>query len=97
MRRSGWGPPEKDPPWRAPRWRPTSATCFFDLSGGQGLLVQVEGRTADDAAYWLAQAPPAWRDAIQVGAIDMCSSYASAVREKYGLTTASRNTSCPVS
>jgi hypothetical protein len=25
MRRSGWGLPEKDPPWRAPRWRPTSA------------------------------------------------------------------------
>ena len=40
----------------------------------------MEGRTADDAAYWLAQAPPAWRDAIQVVAIDMCSIYASAVR-----------------
>ena len=25
MRRSGWGPPEKDPLWRVPRWRPTSA------------------------------------------------------------------------
>ena len=40
----------------------------------------MEGRTADDAAYWLAQAPPAWRDAIEVVAIDMCSIYASAVR-----------------
>jgi len=40
----------------------------------------VEGRTADDAAYWLAQATPAWRDAIEVVAIDMCSIYASAVR-----------------
>jgi transposase len=40
----------------------------------------VEGRTADDAAYWLAQAPPAWRDAVQVVAIDMCFIYASAVR-----------------
>ena len=55
-------------------------TCFFDLSGDQGLLGQVEGRTADDAAYWLAQAPAAWRDAVQVVAIDMCSIYASAVR-----------------
>jgi len=36
----------------ADRWH----TCFFDLSGDQGLLGQVEGRTADDAAYWLAQA-----------------------------------------
>ena len=60
----------------ADRWH----TCFFDLSGDQGLLGQVEGRTADDAAYWLAQAPAAWRDAIQVVAIDMCSIYASAVR-----------------
>ena len=40
----------------------------------------MEGRTADDAAYWLAQAAPAWRDAIQVVAIGMCSIYASAVR-----------------
>jgi transposase len=60
----------------ADRWH----TCFVDLSGDQGLLGQVEGRTADDAAYWLAQASPAWRDAVQVVAIDMCSIYASAVR-----------------
>ena len=60
----------------ADRWH----TCFFDLSGGQGLLGQVEGRTADDAAYWLAQAAPAWRSAVRVVAIGMCSAYASAVR-----------------
>jgi transposase len=60
----------------ADRWH----TCFVDLSGDQGLLGQVQGRTADDAAYWLAQAAPAWRDAIEVVAIDMCSIYASAVR-----------------
>jgi transposase len=40
----------------------------------------VEGRTADDAAYWLAQAPAASRDAIEVVAIDMCTIYASAIR-----------------
>ncbi|MGE5827512.1 MAG: IS6 family transposase [Micromonosporaceae bacterium] len=28
MHRSGWGPPEKDPYPRAPRWRPTSALRF---------------------------------------------------------------------
>jgi transposase len=60
----------------ADRWH----TCFFDLSGDQGLLGQVEGRTADDAAYWLAQAGPAWRDAVQIVAIDMCAIYKSAVR-----------------
>jgi hypothetical protein len=60
----------------ADRWH----TCFFDLSGDQGLLGQVEGRTADDTAYWLAQAAPAWRDAVRVVAIDLCTIYASAVR-----------------
>ena len=60
----------------ADRWH----TCFFDLSGDQGLLGQVEGRTADDAAYWLAQRSPAWRDRIQVVATDMCTIYKSAVR-----------------
>jgi transposase len=58
------------------RWH----TCFFDLSGDQGRLAQVQGRTADDAAYWLAQAPPAWRDRIKAVCIDLCSIYASAVR-----------------
>ncbi|MGH3283943.1 MAG: ISL3 family transposase, partial [Streptosporangiaceae bacterium] len=60
----------------ADRWH----TCFYDLSGRQGMLGQVEGRTADDASYWLAGAPPAWRDAVQVVAIDMCTIYKSAVR-----------------
>jgi transposase len=59
----------------ADRWH----TCFFDLTGDQGLLGQAAGRDGD-AAYWLAQCSPAWRDAIQVVAIDMCSIYASAVR-----------------
>ena len=44
------------------------------------LLGQVQGRTADDAAYWLAGATPAWRDAVRVVCIDLCSIYASAVR-----------------
>jgi transposase len=60
----------------ADRWH----TCFFDLSGQQGLLGQVEGRTADDTAYWLAQATPAWRDAVRVVATGMCTIYASALR-----------------
>jgi transposase len=75
-----------------PRWRQHTDTgeyvqladrwhvCFYDLDGHQGLLGQVEGRTADDTAYWLAGATPAWRDAVQVVAIDMCTIFASAVR-----------------
>ena len=60
----------------ADRWH----TCFYDLSGEQGMLGQAEGRTADDAAYWLAAATPAWRDAVRVAAIDMCTIYLAAVR-----------------
>lgn len=75
-----------------PRWRRDEETGqhvtladrwhvnFCDLSGEQGLLGQVEGRTADDAAYWLLAAPPAWRDRIEVVAIDMCTVFASVVR-----------------
>jgi len=59
----------------ADRWH----TCFFDLSGDQGLLGQAAGRDGD-AAYWLAQCPADWRDAVKVAAIDMCTIYASAVR-----------------
>jgi transposase len=60
----------------ADRWH----TGFVDLAGGQGLLGQVEGRTADDAAYWLHQAGPAWRAQVRVVVIDMSTIYASAVR-----------------
>ena len=60
----------------AGRWH----ACLFGLSGDQGLLGQVAGRAAGDAAYWLAQAAPAWRDAVRVVAIGMCSVYACAVR-----------------
>jgi len=60
----------------ADRWH----TGFVDINGEQGLLGQVEGRTADDAAYWLHQAGPAWRGQVQVMVIDMCTIYAAAVR-----------------
>jgi transposase len=60
----------------ADRWH----TGFVDLSGDQGLLGQVEGRTADDTAYWLHQAGPAWRQQVDVVVIDLCTIYASAVR-----------------
>jgi transposase len=60
----------------ADRWH----TGFVDIEGEQGLLGQVEGRTADDAAYWLAQAGPAWRHRVQVVVIDMCTIYAAAAR-----------------
>jgi transposase len=53
---------------------------FLRPVGGSGAAGPGGGPHRDDAAYWLAQAPPAWRDAVQAVAIDMCAIYASAVR-----------------
>uniref|UniRef100_UPI0029C9B07D ISL3 family transposase n=1 Tax=Micromonospora sp. RTP1Z1 TaxID=2994043 RepID=UPI0029C9B07D len=52
-----------------------------DLSGGQGLLGQVEGRNAQVVVDWLGQRSQAWRDAVRFVAIDMCTIFKSAVRE----------------
>jgi transposase len=49
----------------ADRWH----VGFTDLAGGQGMLGQVEGRTTDDVAYWLASQPAAWRDRVRFVAI----------------------------
>lgn len=61
----------------ADRWH----TGFVDLTGGHGLLGQVEGRAAGDAGAWLAARDPAWRAGVAVVAIDMCPAYRAAVRE----------------
>ncbi|WP_341720516.1 ISL3 family transposase [Micromonospora sp. FIMYZ51] len=52
---------------------------FCDLSGGQGLLGQVEGRTAQVVVDWLLARPPAWREQVRYVAIDMCTIFKSAV------------------
>ena len=75
-----------------PRWRLDEETGqyvtladrwhvnFCDLSGRQGMLGQIEGRTADDAAYWLLSTPPAWRGRVEVVATGMCTVFLAAVR-----------------
>jgi transposase len=60
----------------ADRWH----VGFTDISGGQGMLAQVEGRTGDDVAYWLAMQRPAWRERVRYVAIDMCTVFVSAIR-----------------
>jgi transposase len=67
----------------ADRWH----VGFTDISGGQGMLAQVEGRTADDVAYWLAKQSPAWRAGIRFVAIDMCTVFVSAIRRYLPDTT----------
>jgi hypothetical protein len=72
--------PERGEPAKArvlaDRWH----VGFTDLAGGQGMLGQVEGRTADDVAYWLASQSAAWRDRIRHVVIDMCTVFVAAVR-----------------
>jgi transposase len=52
---------------------------FCDLSGGQGLLGQVEGRNAQVVIDWLAARDQSWRDQVKFVAIDMCTIFKSAV------------------
>ena len=53
---------------------------FVDLSGGQGLLGQVEGRTAKVVIDWLHARPTTWRQQVRFVAIDMCTIFKAAVR-----------------
>lgn len=75
------------------RWRPNPQTGtrelvadawhvgFVDVSGGQGLLGQVEGRTVAAVTGWVEAQPQTWRDQINYVVTDMCSVFASAVRQ----------------
>jgi hypothetical protein len=47
---------------------------FCDLSGGQGLLAQVEGRTTATVTGLPAARPQAWRDQVRAVAIDSAPS-----------------------
>ena len=61
----------------ADRWH----VGFVDVGGGQGLLGQVEGRSAAAAVDWLAARPASWREQVRYVAIDMSSVFLSAVRQ----------------
>jgi transposase len=54
---------------------------FVDLSAGQGLLGQVEGRNAQVVIDWLGLRDQAWRDDVRFVAIDMCTIFKSAIRQ----------------
>jgi transposase len=53
---------------------------FCDLSAGQGLLGQVEGRNAQVVIDWLHARPATWRAQVRYVAIDMCTIFKSAIR-----------------
>lgn len=56
-------------------------TGLVDLSGDQGLLAQVNGRTSTVVIDWFDARDEAWKAQITHVAIDMSSVYAKAVRE----------------
>jgi transposase len=61
----------------ADRWH----VGFCDLSGGQGLLAQVEGRTTAAVIGWLTARTQVWREQVKAVAIDMCTVFKSAIRQ----------------
>jgi transposase len=65
--------------WRtsADRWH----IGFVDLSNGQGLLGQIEGRTAAAACAWLETCGQQWKNQVEFVAIDMCTIFKAVVRE----------------
>jgi transposase len=60
---------------------------FVDLTGGAGLLGQVEGRTAASVSAWIEAQSMQWRRGVQVAAIDMCTVFKAAVRDSLPHTT----------
>jgi transposase len=65
------------------KWRLTERfeTNFVDLAGRQGLLGQTSGRTKATVVGWLEQRGQAWKDSVQIVAMDPCASYRAAVHQ----------------
>ena len=56
-------------------------TNFVDLGGAQGLLGQPSGRSKANAVAWLDERGQAWKDHIQIVAMDPCAVYRAAVHQ----------------
>jgi hypothetical protein len=50
-------------------------------TGGNGLLGQIEGRTAAAVSAWIEAQSDTWRTGVRVVAIDMCTVFKAAVRD----------------
>jgi transposase len=61
----------------ADRWH----VGFCDLTGGSGLLGQVEGRNAASVSAWINKQTRDWRAGVRVVAIDMCTVFKAAVAD----------------
>lgn len=56
-------------------------TNFVDLAGTQGLLGQASGRKKTNVIGWLDARGQAWKDQIEIVAMDPCATYRAAVRQ----------------
>jgi transposase len=56
-------------------------TNFVDLDRSQGLLGQASGRTKANVVGWLDERGQAWKDTVQVVAMDPCATYRAAVQQ----------------
>nr|WP_137726590.1 ISL3 family transposase [Prescottella subtropica] len=56
-------------------------TGLVDIAGNQGLLTQVNGRTAQVVIDWLTERDAGWKAQVTHVAIDMSAVYAKAVRD----------------
>ncbi|WP_233209579.1 ISL3 family transposase, partial [Mycobacterium sp. ENV421] len=63
------------------RWVDRWDTGLVDITGTGGLLVRVNGRTAQQVTDWLQARDQAWKDGIEFVTIDMSLTYAKAARE----------------
>ena len=74
--------------WRHTRRGDKYVTVIIDLTGirdGTGparLLDMIEGRSKQAFKAWLGQRPQAWRDAVQVVAMDGCTGFTTATAEE---------------
>jgi transposase len=60
---------------------------YVDLTGGAGLLGQVEGRNAASVSAWIDAQDASWRAGVKTVAIDMCTVFKAAVRESLPTAT----------
>ena len=72
---------ETDPVTGTRRWVDRWDTGLVDIGGDQGLLAQVNGRSAATVIDWLDARDEQWRRQITHITIDLSSVYAKAVRE----------------
>jgi transposase len=56
-------------------------TNFVDLSGPQGLLGQASGRRKTNVIDWLDARGQAWKNQVQIVAMDPCAAYRAAVQK----------------